>query len=126
MKNQAFTMVSTLVTIVLICMLSVAFFYGGGMFQKGGPKSSRADGLGRTIPGAAEEAARDTVCRSNLTQVRESIMVTQTNGEDTHPESLAELHLPAEVLKCPIGHEAYIYDPATGQVHCPHPGHEKY
>jgi len=105
-------------------MLSVVFMYGSGIFQKGGPKSSRADGKGITVPGAAEAAARDTVCQSNLQQIRMSMMAN-AGGDDTHPASLADLHLPAEVLKCSFG-DMYVYDPGTGTVHCPHPGHEKY
>jgi len=124
-KQRGLSLVSTLVTMALIMMLSVVFMYGSGIFQKGGPKSTRADGLGKTVPGAAEMAAYDTNCKSDLVQVRESIMIAQ-GGEEKFPATLEELHLPAEVLKCPIGHEPYVYDPTTGTVHCPHPGHEKY
>jgi pilin/secretion family protein with methylation motif len=125
MNKRGFTLVSTMVTLVIIAMLSVVFMYGSGAFQKGGPKSSRPDGLGTTIPGAAEDAAKDTVCRSNLQQVRMSLEIAQ-GGTEEHASSLSDLHLPAEVLKCAVGHEAYIYDPNTGTVHCPHLGHEKY
>ena len=33
------------------------------------------------------------------------------------------LSLPAT---CPVGEEPYDYDPTTGQIHCVHPGHERY
>lgn len=127
MKNsRGFTLVSTLITIAIIAILAGVFMYGSSVFQKGGPKSSREDGLGTTIPGAAKLTAEDTVCRSNLDQVRQSVLVAQSAGEDQHPASINDLKLPKESLICPIGHEAYQYDPSTGQVHCPHPGHEKY
>ncbi|WP_144241209.1 hypothetical protein [Fimbriimonas ginsengisoli] len=115
-----------MITLAIIAVLAGVFFFGSGVFQAGGPKSPRKDGKGVTIPGLAEARARDTVCQSNLSQVRQSIMVAQSSGGDELPKSLDELHLPAEVTHCSIGHEAYTYDPATGQVHCPHPGHEKY
>jgi len=43
------------------------------------------------------------------------------------PKTLAEVRgLGNDMKQCPIGKEPYEYDPATGKVHCPHPGHEKY
>lgn len=126
MNKRGFSLVSMLVTMALIAMLSVVFMYGSGVFQKGGPKSPRADGKGVTVPGLAEAAARDTVCRSNLEQIRSAIMVFQSSNDEHFPNSLDDIKFPAEVLEDPIGHEKYVYDPATGQVHCPHPGHEKY
>jgi hypothetical protein len=126
MNKRGNTLVGMLVTMAIIAILAGVFMYGSGVFQAGGPKSPRKDGKGVTIPGLVRAKAQDTVCMSNLSTVRQSIMVVQSSGEDTHPSSLADLHLPAESLKCPIGHEAYTYDPSTGEVHCPHPGHEKY
>jgi len=123
MNRRGNTLVGLLVTMVIMAMLAMVFMYGSGTF--GQHVSARKDGKGTTIPGAAEAAARDTVCRSNLNQVRQGLMVAQ-GGEDTHPESLDVLKFPADSLHCPIGHEAYLYDPTTGTVTCPHPGHEKY
>ena len=74
------------------------------------------------------ERAKDTVCTSNLKQVRLAIQAANTGSEDerTNPASLTELKLPAEFLVCPEGKEPISYDPNTGIVHCTHPGHEKY
>lgn len=123
MNQRGNTLVGLLVVMALIAMLSVVFMYGSGTL--GQHQSARKDGKGTTIPGMAEMSAQDTVCRSNLSQVRQGLMVAQ-GGEETHPASLQELKFPAEVLRCPIGHEPYVYDPTTGTVTCPHPGHEKY
>ena len=46
--------------------------------------------------------------------------------EDTKPASLAAAKITGDLARCPIGHEPYVYDPATGTIHCVHPGHEKY
>lgn len=71
--------------------------------------------------------ARDVVCQSNLNQLRASIQAASMGDADARPPSdISELHMPAEMLKCPTGGEPYRYDPATGRVQCPHPGHEGY
>lgn len=123
MNRRGNTLIGMMAVLVIIAILGSVFMYGSGAFSKDHP-SPRKDGKGTTIPGLAEAKARDTVCQHNLTQVRESIQIAETGGDDQHPGSLQDLHLPSEILKCPIGHEAYVYDPTTGQVHCPHPGHE--
>jgi prepilin-type N-terminal cleavage/methylation domain-containing protein len=74
------------------------------------------------------ERARDVVCMTNLRSVRQSIEAARTGDTDgKYPGSLLELReLSSELRACPEGKEPYQYDPATGQVHCVHPGHENY
>jgi Tfp pilus assembly protein PilE len=122
--NRGNTLVGLLVTIALMAVLAVALFKGSGMF--GAEKASRPDGHGTTVLGSAEWAARDTVCRSNLGQVRAALQIAESTNEEKYPETLQETKLPKEFYKCPVGKEKYLYDPATGKVSCPHPGHEKY
>lgn len=116
------TLVATLIVIVIIAMLSVVLLTG----SLGGGTSHRKDGLGTTIPGAVKMAAKDDVCRSNLNQVRLGVQVARTNADDTPPATIEETKLGSDFYKCPIGKEPYAYDPATGEVRCVHPGHEKY
>jgi hypothetical protein len=113
-----------LVTLAIMGVLAVALFKGSSMFGSQAP--TRMDGHGTTTLGAAEWAAKDTVCRSNLGQVRMALQLAQQTNDDKYPETLQETKLPKEFYKCPVGKEKYLYDPATGQVSCPHPGHEKY
>lgn len=120
--RRGFTLVSTLVTLALILMLVVVYTTGG--LRVG--QSSRPDGKGVTTLGAAQMRAFDTQCTSNLRQVRQAIQVVSNMGEDGYPQSLNETRLGRDFLACPIGKEPYQYDPATGQVRCPHPGHENY
>lgn len=71
--------------------------------------------------------ARDVVCQGNLNQLRAGIQAASTSDPDGKPPSdLSELAMPADMLKCPTGGEAYRYDSASGRVQCPHPGHEGY
>lgn len=117
------SLVGLLVVVLIIAVLSVVFMKGGSVF--GGPGSSRKDGLGTTVPGSAIAAARDEVCRSNLNQVRQSLgIVHDQDTEAKWPATLEETKLGADFYRCPLGHEPYRYNPETGEVKCPHPGHE--
>ena len=114
-----------LVTIALMAVLAVVLFKGSGAFGSNAG-SARKDGKGTTVLGAVRYEAKDTVCRSNIGQVRQALMIAQSNNDEKYPDNLEDTKLPKEFYKCPLGGEKYIYDPATGKVYCPHPGHEKY
>lgn len=128
MKQRGSAMVGTMITIVLILVLVVVFMKGGcgGNLLSANGGSSRPDGRGKTIPGLVKADAQDDVCRENLNQIRQMIQVKEADADDKPPASIAELGMPDSTTHCPIGHEAYIYDPQTGNVKCPHPGHAKY
>lgn len=126
MKQRGNTLVATLVVVAIILVLVVVFMKPniGGLTAPTTPP--RKDNKGKTTLGLAKADAQDEVCKANLGQVRQSIQVAEASDSDAHPASLDELRLPASVTHCPIGNEAYTYDSASGTVHCPHPGHEKY
>jgi prepilin-type N-terminal cleavage/methylation domain-containing protein len=115
-----FSLVEILVVVAVIVVLSaitMSVYMGHG-------------GVGAP-PGKAHspvERAKDTVCSSNLRQVRAAISMEQMNEENNKfPASLKELKgLPKDFLLCPEGKEPFQYNPETGEVHCVHPGHEKY
>jgi hypothetical protein len=119
------TLVASLIVIVIILILAVVLFKGSSAFG-GKPIPQRKDKLGTTVLGQVRYDAKDEVCRSNLSQVREAIQVVETTNDDHPPETIQETKLGADFYSCPIGHEPYQYDPNTGQVHCVHPGHESY
>lgn len=121
MIRRGQTLVATLIVILIIGILAVVLLQG----TQGGV-SSRADGKGTTVVGAVKAEAQDEVCKSNLGQVRTAITIARTNGDDQPPATLDENGLSAEYRKCPMGGEPYQYDPTNGEVHCTHPGHEKY
>jgi prepilin-type N-terminal cleavage/methylation domain-containing protein len=73
------------------------------------------------------ERAHDTECMNNVHQVHLGIVAAQSSDADgKYPDTLVELKLPKEMLRCPVGKEPYVYDPSTGRVYCPHPGHQNY
>ncbi len=132
MKTRGSSMVAVMAAMVIILVLVLAYMFGGfGSSNTAAGKDAlpeRADQKGITIPGAAIYKAKDDVCRSNLQQIRLAIQMAQTSSpEGQAPGSLNDLRLGADFLKCPIDpHEPYSYDPATGKVFCPHPGHLKF
>lgn len=120
------TLIGMLVAVAIIAVMTVAFLGSKGDNPLKVGESTRADGKGRTILGAAKAAAQDDVCRSNLSQVRMAIQIARNTDDEAAPASLDALPNVKSVSSCPVGHEAYQYDPATGTVRCPHPGHGKY
>lgn len=127
MNQRGNTLVGLMVVMAIMAILAVSLFYGRSAFQSGPKQSARKDGKGTTIPGLVRYKAKDAVCQSNLGQIRAGIQVaTSASGEDSFPASIKELKFPTEFETCPVGKEPYTYDPMTGVVHCPHPGHEKY
>lgn len=127
MKRQSGnTLVATLVVMAIIAILAVVMMKGSGAF--GAQGSPRADGRGTTVPGLVKAKAEDTVCQSNLGQLRMSLQIAKMNNDDQWPASLNDTKLGTQFYTCPMGKgaEPYQYNPATGEVHCIHPGHEKY
>lgn len=118
-SRSGFSLIEILVVTVLLIMLSggLAYFYLGS-----GGKTK--DGKTKRTP---ITVAKDTVCQSNIGQVRQSLNVLRAGDPDgALPQSLTELKLPSELLYCAVGKEPYQYDPSTGMVRCVHPGHENF
>ncbi len=116
--HSGFGLIEILVVCVLIIVLSsslAVLYFGHGSGDKANETVHTPIGKANT-----------TVCQSNLTQLRQAITMEQTGDPDSKfPASLHDLKgLPSEFIVCPDGHEPYAYDPATGTVHCVHPGHE--
>ncbi|MES1227214.1 MAG: prepilin-type N-terminal cleavage/methylation domain-containing protein [Armatimonadota bacterium] len=122
MKKRGFTLVAILVVVAIIAIL-VIVMYGKGA---GTTTAARPDGKGETIIGKSLYAAKDDVCRNDLSNLRASIAINTDPIEGTKPAKLEDTHLGSQFYKCPVGGEPYNYDPKTGKVSCPHPGHESY
>lgn len=125
MRTKGSSLVASLVVILIIGILFAIFMNGGFGAAK---VEKRPDNVGQTIIGRSAAKARDDVCRNNLSQVRMAVQLAQGQNDDKPPSSLEDLpSMPPSMFVCPIQpHEKYVYDPATGQVTCPHRGHERY
>jgi hypothetical protein len=109
--------VGFLEALVVVVLIVVAVIFLVPRFTGVSPQSIKT-------AGSAVTGAKDAVCRSNLTAVRQAIGVRRMSGST--PRSLADLSLPAEETHCIVGGEEYVYSAETGEVRCPHPGHESY
>jgi len=119
------SMIGTMVAIVIV-LGATAFFITGGLGFMEGPEE-RADGKGKTLIGGARYTAEDTVCQTQLGQVRQWILISMGPVNNTYPVSLSSVgSLPRGYDTCPIDDEQYDYVPSTGSVSCPHLGHENY
>ena len=114
----AFGLVELLIVIAIMAVLAAIIYprYFGAATMKDGKKVSTPMSM-----------SHDTECISNIRSVRQAIEAAIAGDADsTKPKSLSELKLPAEILKCAVGKEEYVYDPVAGTVKCPHPSHESY
>jgi Tfp pilus assembly protein FimT len=125
MNRRGQTLAALMIAIAIIAILAAVLYIGPSVLGGGKKGSPRADKLGNSTLSLSKLEAEDQVCRSNIQQVRSAVQMSTTT-EDQPPASLDELSSVRSISKCPIGGEAYVYDPATGSVTCPHPGHEKF
>jgi hypothetical protein len=128
MRTRGYTLVATLITVVILLLLGMVVLSGGlgGTYSQNTGAKAREDGLGNNMPSYMKLKAVDTQCRSNVGQARQAVAIARLDNGDQLPASLDEVKLGEQFLQCPIGKEKYEYDAATGNVTCPHPGHEKY
>lgn len=124
MKQRGNSLVGILAAVAIL-ILATLYFTVGPKFM-GGKSTARADGKGETVIGQSVYRAKDSVCMNYLGQLRQSIAIQSDPVDGTKPASLEETRLGSEFYKCPVGKEAYQYDPETGKVWCVHKGHEKY
>ena len=112
-----FTLIGLIVVIAIIAILMAMYGMPGGT----GTSSSSSPA---TIAGGAKQRAQGVLCQNDLQQLRAAIAIYQGSSQ-AYPPSLESLNA-GVALSCPVGGEAYEYDPTAGQVHCAHPGHGQY
>ncbi|MEP7098746.1 MAG: prepilin-type N-terminal cleavage/methylation domain-containing protein [Dokdonella sp.] len=118
-RSRGFSLIEILVVAAIIVVLS-SITYGVYLGHSKNAPAGKAH--------APIERARDVVCMENLRSVRQCIEASRAgDGDAKFPGALTEMReLSPELRACPDGKEPYQYDPATGVVHCVHPGHENY
>ena len=122
-RRTGFVLIEILIVILLIALLASGYLALRG---KSGPQEGtepRFPGEAQTLPGRAVQKGHGVECMTNLRQLRQMIQV-QTIDSGTYPQALDPSW--GVVLQCPVSGYAYVYNPATGQVSCPTPGHERY
>ncbi|MCG9894175.1 MAG: hypothetical protein MH204_01710 [Fimbriimonadaceae bacterium] len=117
-------LIAVLVGVAVLIGLILVFTVGSPAVGEKAPP--RADGKGETVIGRSALAAKDTVCRENLRQIRAALQAAAAMSVDEPPQSLDEVPGIASIRSCPVGETPYVYDPQSGTVSCPHPGHESH
>jgi hypothetical protein len=121
-RESGQTLAASLVVIAIIAIAVVVFIKGTADTA---PKM-KADGRGKTVLGNARASAQDEVCKSNIGQARQLLQVAKATDEEMKPVTVAEIPGATGVSKCPVGKEDYKINAETGEIKCPHLGHEKY
>jgi len=117
--RSGFAMVEIMVVLIIITALAALYF---GTRGKGEEAEPEFEGQAQTTLGKAVQKAESVECRSYLMQLRQMIQMESMQGGNP-----AELDPDWGVpLRCPVSGYEYRYDPESGQVWCPTPGHEGY
>ena len=117
--GKGFALVELLVVMVVLVGLAALYFGMRGKDKKAEPQF---EGEAQTTLGKAVQKAESVECRTNLSQLRLMIQMGATEGSNP-----AQLDANWGVsLRCPVSDYPYGYNPQTGQVWCPTPGHERY
>jgi prepilin-type N-terminal cleavage/methylation domain-containing protein len=111
----------SLIEILIVCALLVALSAGLATFYTGHSKPTDK-------ARSPMERAHDPECAANLLQLRQALIMSQSDNEGgKFPLQLTDLKgIPVSMFSCPESHEPYQYDPQTGEVHCTRAGHEKF
>lgn len=123
-KQNGLSLIGTMVALVIL-LGATAFYFTGGLGLMEEP-SERPDGKGETIVGRSMYAAKDSNCRTQLQQLRMSVVIHTDPVNDIFPTRIQDLEMGLSYYLCPVGEENYGYNPSTGEVSCPHLGHEDY
>lgn len=113
--HNGFALIEILVVLVIILLLASAYLGFHGRGNRGESKS---------VPARSIEKAESVECQSNLSQIRQSVMMDTQTGDP--PPARIDTGATASISKCPVSGKPYTYNPQTGQVSCSTPGHEKY
>lgn len=117
--RRGFSLVEILVVVVILMVLLAILaprYLGGGKRPDGKPIESPM------------QRARSTECINNLSQLRQGFRLATLEEDAARPQTLREVGrgFPESMFSCPVGKQPYRFDPNTGQIGCPQPGHESY
>jgi hypothetical protein len=107
--RSGITAISLVISLIIIAVLAIfAIYYYRGQADSG--------------PGNLQspmERVRNVECLAQARKIDTEVQIYYVR-EGIYPTSLLDLTGLAESdLYCPVTKSQYLYDPATGQVHCP-------
>ncbi len=122
-KRGNWTLVGILAAAAIVLIAAVFIFTRGGGLSSVESESPLLDqsSTKRTVVGKSIETAKAAECKQRLDQIRKGIETYKaTNATEANPASLNDIGLgvSSEFFTCPVTHQPYSYDPATGKVVC--------
>lgn len=121
-----------LLAVVAVIGLVLFFMFG----KSGGPSGVKSDSelldqssQKQTIYGKSMDTAKGADCAERLRQIRMGVqMYRNSSTDESNPPTLrdAGLSVGSDYFRCPVADQPYTYDPASGAVTCPHPGHTSF
>lgn len=130
-NRGSWSLIGLLVTVAII-FVAVALYFGKGgsvMTVKNDSKLVDQQSQKKTVLGKALDTAKATDCQERLRQIRLGIVNYKASNESGgNPTTLKDVGLGVAVnyFQCPISKQPYQYDPQTGTVKCPNPGHASF
>jgi hypothetical protein len=129
-KSVGSTLIGLLVVIAIIG-IGIALYFGGGLngLLPGSGLAPAPEGMERSTTsstpiGSTLRQTRGVECRERLSQLRQALLLRQT--EEERITRLSELGLPARMLECPATHQPYSFNPETQTITCPTEGHTSF
>ncbi len=125
------TLISLLVTAAIILVVCAIYFgKSGGVTPTVNSNSKLLDkSTKQTVVGKAMDTGKGVDCRNRLSQIRLGVTTYKSmTGTENNPPSLKEAlpNMSPADFRCPVTGQPYVYDPATGQVHCQNPAHANF
>ena len=109
--------------LVVVAIILVAVWWLWLRPQGGKEQQPRFAGEAQTPLGQALQKGESAQCVEYLRQLRLAVQMDYDSTGQYPPSLPTNLGLP---LKCPVSGQPFRYDPGTGRVWDPTPGHEGY
>lgn len=122
-KRGNWTLIGILAAAAIVLIAVVFIFARGGGLSSVKSESPLLDqsSTKHTVVGKSIETAKAAECKQRLDQIRKGIETYKaTNATEANPASLNDIGLGVsfDFFTCPVTHQPYSYDPATGKVVC--------
>ena len=109
--------------LIVVAIMLVAVWWLWLRPQGGQEQQPSFLGEAQTPVGVALQKGESAQCIEYLRQLRLAVQMDYDTSGQYPPSLPTDLGLP---LKCPVSGQPFQYDPRTGRVWDPTPGHERY
>lgn len=130
MNNRGnWSLIGLLAAVAIVMVLGAVYFKGGFSTVKSNSTLVDKSSKKQTVFGKSIDTGKGVDCRERLNQIRTAVQQSKAvSGSEENPASLKDLQMGVgpDYFNCPVSNQPYVYDPATGTVHCPYPAHSQF